>query len=54
MSLCSLEREHQQYLDKNPAGDCGIGGTGVKLRDPAGTNWGVSCPTGLSAPRASQ
>lgn len=33
------EDYHQQYLAKNPAGYCGIGGTGV------------SCPTGLEAPR---
>jgi peptide-methionine (S)-S-oxide reductase len=32
------EDYHQQYLAKNPAGYCGIGGTGV------------SCPVGLSAP----
>ena len=31
------EEAHQQYLAKNPAGYCGIGGTGV------------SCPVGLSA-----
>jgi peptide-methionine (S)-S-oxide reductase len=31
------EPYHQQYLDKNPQGYCGIGGTGV------------SCPTGLDA-----
>jgi peptide-methionine (S)-S-oxide reductase len=31
------EPYHQQYLDKNPNGYCGIGGTGV------------SCPTGLTA-----
>ena len=31
------EDYHQQYLAKNPAGYCGIGGTGVR------------CPTGLSA-----
>ncbi|WP_420310854.1 peptide-methionine (S)-S-oxide reductase MsrA [Streptomyces sp. YS-B37] len=30
------EGYHQQYLDKNPAGYCGIGGTGV------------SCPTGVT------
>ena len=30
------EEYHQQYLAKNPAGYCGIGGTGVR------------CPTGLS------
>ncbi|MGH9102166.1 MAG: peptide-methionine (S)-S-oxide reductase, partial [Acidimicrobiales bacterium] len=29
------EDYHQQYLAKNPAGYCGLGGTGV------------SCPTGL-------
>lgn len=32
------EDYHQQYLAKNPAGYCGIGGTGV------------SCPTGLETP----
>ncbi|NKI40426.1 peptide-methionine (S)-S-oxide reductase MsrA [Streptomyces physcomitrii] len=31
------EGYHQQYLDKNPAGYCGIGGTGV------------SCPVGVGA-----
>jgi peptide-methionine (S)-S-oxide reductase len=31
------EEEHQQYLSKNPAGYCGLGGTGV------------SCPVGLGA-----
>jgi len=31
------EGHHQQYLSKNPAGYCGIGGTGV------------SCPVGLAA-----
>jgi peptide-methionine (S)-S-oxide reductase len=30
------EAEHQQYLSKNPAGYCGLGGTGV------------SCPIGLT------
>jgi peptide methionine sulfoxide reductase MsrA len=30
------EDHHQQYLDKNPWGYCGLGGTGV------------SCPVGLS------
>jgi peptide-methionine (S)-S-oxide reductase len=40
---------HQQYLHKNPAGYCGLGGTGVKLSDPFGANRGASCPTG-SAP----
>jgi peptide-methionine (S)-S-oxide reductase len=39
---------HQQYLDKNPAGYCGIGGTGVKLSTPFETNWGASCPTGIA------
>ena len=31
------EDEHQQYLSKNPAGYCGLGGTGV------------SCPVGIGA-----
>ena len=31
------EPYHQQYLDKNPAGYCGIGGTGV------------SCPIGVAS-----
>jgi peptide-methionine (S)-S-oxide reductase len=31
------EDYHQQYLDKNPNGYCGVGGTGV------------SCPVGLTA-----
>ncbi|MEU8822471.1 peptide-methionine (S)-S-oxide reductase MsrA [Streptomyces sp. NPDC048636] len=39
------EAGHQQYLDKNPAGYCGIGGTGVKLGDPSD---GGSCPTGIT------
>jgi peptide-methionine (S)-S-oxide reductase len=30
------EDYHQQYLDKNPMGYCGLGGTGV------------SCPVGLT------
>jgi peptide-methionine (S)-S-oxide reductase len=34
--LYIAEDYHQQYLDKNPAGYCGIGGTGV------------SCPVGLA------
>ncbi|MEV7342825.1 peptide-methionine (S)-S-oxide reductase MsrA [Streptomyces sp. NPDC093544] len=42
------EGYHQQYLDKNPAGYCGIGGTGVKLGDPFETNWGSSCATGVA------
>ncbi|MEU8970836.1 peptide-methionine (S)-S-oxide reductase MsrA [Streptomyces monashensis] len=42
------EAYHQQYLDKNPAGYCGLGGTGVKLSDPFDTNWGASCPTGVA------
>src|SRR3546814_5169014 len=32
------EEYHQQYLAKNPAGYCGLGGTGV------------SCPIGLGVP----
>ncbi|WP_327593705.1 peptide-methionine (S)-S-oxide reductase MsrA [Streptomyces chartreusis] len=42
------EAYHQQYLDKNPAGYCGLGGTGVKLNTPFETNWGASCPTGVA------
>ncbi|MFI9205403.1 peptide-methionine (S)-S-oxide reductase MsrA [Streptomyces sp. NPDC053048] len=42
------EAYHQQYLDKNPSGYCGIGGTGVELSAPFETNWGASCPTGLA------
>ncbi|MFD9973819.1 peptide-methionine (S)-S-oxide reductase MsrA [Streptomyces sp. NPDC059017] len=42
------EGYHQQYLDKNPAGYCGIGGTGVKLSTPFETNSGASCPTGIA------
>ncbi|RSN89365.1 peptide-methionine (S)-S-oxide reductase [Streptomyces sp. WAC 05379] len=42
------EAYHQQYLDKNPGGYCGLGGTGVKLSDPFETNWGASCPTGIA------
>jgi len=34
------EDYHQQYLAKNPAGYCGLGGTGV------------ACPTGVAAARA--
>ncbi|WP_327317505.1 peptide-methionine (S)-S-oxide reductase MsrA [Streptomyces sp. NBC_01235] len=51
----AAEGYHQQYLSdsKNPSGYCGVGGTGVKLSDPFGTNWGASCPTGIaSAPGA--
>ncbi|WBO64179.1 peptide-methionine (S)-S-oxide reductase MsrA [Streptomyces camelliae] len=49
------EAYHQQYLDKNPAGYCGLGGTGVKLSAPFETNWGASCPTGIaSAPEVSE
>ncbi|MEU9098306.1 peptide-methionine (S)-S-oxide reductase MsrA [Streptomyces sp. NPDC048361] len=44
----AAEPYHQQYLDKNPAGYCGIGGTGVKLTAPFETNWGASCPTGIA------
>jgi peptide-methionine (S)-S-oxide reductase len=35
------EPYHQQYLDKNPNGYCGIGGTGV------------ACPVGLGVSQAS-
>ncbi|MFD5630979.1 peptide-methionine (S)-S-oxide reductase MsrA [Streptomyces sp. NPDC127072] len=42
------EGYHQQYLDKNPAGYCGIGGTGVKLSTQFATNWGASCPAGVA------
>lgn len=35
--LYYAEAYHQQYLEKNPGGYCGLGGTGV------------SCPTGLAA-----
>ena len=42
------EGYHQQYLARNPAGYCGIGGTGVKLSDPFGTNSEASCPTGIA------
>jgi len=34
------EAYHQQYLAKNPDGDCGLGGTGI------------ACPIGRSRPRA--
>ncbi|MDI2128823.1 peptide-methionine (S)-S-oxide reductase MsrA [Yinghuangia seranimata] len=40
------EAYHQQYLDKNPNGYCGLGGTGVNLSDPGADSWG-SCPVGL-------
>ncbi|XUL94292.1 peptide-methionine (S)-S-oxide reductase MsrA [Streptomyces galilaeus] len=42
------EGYHQQYLAKNPAGYCGIGGTGVKLSTPFETNRAAACPTGLA------
>ncbi|MGW8969639.1 peptide-methionine (S)-S-oxide reductase MsrA [Streptomyces platensis] len=49
------EGYHQQYLDKNPTGYCGIGGTGVKLSAPSEANWGASCPAGVApAPEASE
>ncbi|MEV7421099.1 MULTISPECIES: peptide-methionine (S)-S-oxide reductase MsrA [unclassified Streptomyces] len=49
------EPYHQQYLDKNPDGYCGIGGTGVDLDAPSETNWGRSCPTGIApAPEPSE
>ncbi|MEU6809255.1 peptide-methionine (S)-S-oxide reductase MsrA [Streptomyces sp. NPDC046831] len=44
----AAEAYHQQYLDKNPAGYCGLGGTGVELAEPFETNWGASCPTGVA------
>ncbi|MFE3267207.1 peptide-methionine (S)-S-oxide reductase MsrA [Streptomyces sp. NPDC059215] len=51
------EGYHQQYLHRNVDGYCGIGGTGVKLSAPSGTDrgaWGASCPTGIApAPGAS-
>ena len=34
------EDYHQQYLEKNPGGYCGIGGTGAKL----GEGWAQSLP----------
>ncbi|GHH77514.1 peptide methionine sulfoxide reductase MsrA [Streptomyces sulfonofaciens] len=42
------EAYHQQYLDKNPLGYCGLGGTGVNLSDPSETNWGAACPVGIA------
>ncbi|RFU83137.1 peptide-methionine (S)-S-oxide reductase MsrA [Streptomyces triticagri] len=42
------EAYHQQYLDKNPDGYCGIGGTGATLESPSETNWGRACPTGIA------
>ncbi|MER6370378.1 peptide-methionine (S)-S-oxide reductase MsrA [Streptomyces mirabilis] len=49
------EGYHQQYLDKNPAGYCGTGGTGVRLSTPSESNRGASCPTGVaSAPGVSE
>jgi nucleoside-diphosphate-sugar epimerase len=38
------EPYHQQYLEKNPGGYCGLGGTGVSC--PVGL--GVAVPTGVS------
>jgi peptide-methionine (S)-S-oxide reductase len=38
--LYYAEEYHQQYLEKNPDGYCGLGGTGV------------ACPVGLRAPEA--
>jgi peptide-methionine (S)-S-oxide reductase len=40
------ESYHQQYLDKNPMGYCGLGGTGVSC--PIGT--GVAAQTDVVAP----
>jgi peptide-methionine (S)-S-oxide reductase len=49
------EPYHQQYLDRNKNGYCGIGGTGVKLSTPFDANWGASCPTGVvPAPEATE
>ncbi|MFD7968429.1 peptide-methionine (S)-S-oxide reductase MsrA [Streptomyces clavifer] len=49
------EAYHQQYLDKNPDGYCGIGGTGATLEFPSETNWGRACPTGIApAPTAGE
>ncbi|MEN3584941.1 peptide-methionine (S)-S-oxide reductase MsrA [Streptomyces sp. ZYX-F-203] len=45
------EAHHQQYLDKEPGGYCGIGGTGVALGDDF-EGAGGACPTGI-APRPS-
>ena len=43
------EPYHQQYLDRNKDGYCGIGGTGVKLSAPFEVNnSGGSCPTGVA------
>lgn len=43
------EDYHQQYLDRNKAGYCGLGGTGIKLSNPSsGQDWGDSCPTGIA------
>ncbi|MQS06112.1 peptide-methionine (S)-S-oxide reductase MsrA [Streptomyces alkaliphilus] len=39
------EEYHQQYLEKNPGGYCGIGGTGVKFGDQSE---GGSCPIGIA------
>ncbi|GGN32957.1 hypothetical protein GCM10011578_072240 [Streptomyces fuscichromogenes] len=53
--LPEAESYHQQYLDRNPGGYCGLGGTGVKLGDPFEANWGASCPTGIApAPEATE
>lgn len=45
----AAERSHQQYLDHNMNGYCGIGRTGVKPGDPFGTNWGAACSTGIAS-----
>jgi peptide-methionine (S)-S-oxide reductase len=42
------EEYHQQYLDRNINGYCGIGGTGVRLSDPSEAGWGASCPSGVA------
>jgi len=33
------EDYHQQYLDKNPNGYCGLGGTGVQICNPSAANY---------------
>jgi peptide-methionine (S)-S-oxide reductase len=45
--LYYAEDYHQQYLHKNPAGYCGLGGTGVSC--PIGVGVGVAAGTGVKA-----
>ncbi|MCX4916680.1 peptide-methionine (S)-S-oxide reductase MsrA [Streptomyces sp. NBC_00687] len=42
------EAHHQQYLASNPAGYCGLEGTGVPLSTSFATDFGTSCPAGIS------